>query len=250
MTSGSWKVAAGVHVDIRRAVYLEGAGVLAITDLHLGYAWVQRQRGALLPIGEDDTLERTLTLIRDWRPRRLVILGDLVHAVAGAEGVRGAVREFLQGLPSGIAVDVILGNHDVRLAERLVEWGVGLPCHAEWGLEGMGFVHGHVPPTMELARTVDGSGGWILSGHEHPALELGDGGTTTVRVPAFLVGSGRIVLPAFSNWAAGCVLGRERLLGEWARGSVFTHAVACVGTRLLPIPWDRVPGGGARMAVR
>ena len=54
---------------------------------------------------------------------------------------------------------------------------------------------------------------------------------------------GRVVLPAFSHWAGGCVLGRQPLLGEWARAAGFEKAIACLGPRLLPIPWNRLPRG-------
>jgi len=63
-------------------------------------------------------------------------------------------------------------------------------------------------------------------------------------VPAFLVGERRVILPPFSNWAAGSVVGRQPFLGEWARRSKFRTAVACLGPRLLPIPWERLPGTG------
>ncbi len=236
-TAGRWTVAEGVHLDARRAVYLAEGRLLLVSDLHLGYAWAQRQRGQLLPIGEDDTLTRLNALCTDWSPEVVMVLGDLVHAVASPEGIREAVIGLVRGLPASVRLEVVLGNHDVRLESRLMEWGVPLPC-AEERREGPSrFIHGHVPPAE------DSSVCWTFSGHEHPALELGDGGTTSAKVPAFLVGDGRVVLPAFSHWAGGCVLGRQPLLGEWARAGRFEKAVACLGPRLLPIPWHRLPRG-------
>ena len=235
--AGSWAVAEGVHLDARRAVYLAKGRILLVADLHLGYAWAQRQRGQLLPIGEDDTLTRLNALCADWAPEVLMVLGDLVHAVASPEGIREAVIALVRGLPSSVRLEVVLGNHDLRLESRLIEWGVPLPC-AEERREGQHrFIHGHLLPT-EGAGVI-----WTFSGHEHPALELGDGGTTSAKVPAFLVGDGRVVLPAFSHWAGGCVLGRQPLLGEWARAARFEKAIACLGPRLLPIPWNRLPRG-------
>ena len=171
--AGSWAVAEGVHLDARRAVYLAERRLLLVSDLHLGYAWAQRQRGQLLPIGEDDTLTRLNALCADWAPEVVMVLGDLVHAVASPEGIREAVIALVRGLPSSVRLEVVLGNHDVRLESRLIEWGVPLPCAEERREGPHRFIHGHLLPT-EGSSVV-----WTFSGHEHPALELGDGGTTS-----------------------------------------------------------------------
>jgi len=65
-------------------------------------------------------------------------------------------------------------------------------------------------------------------GHEHPAISVGDGVTTSVKCPCFLISRRVIVLPAFSLWAAGGV--------EMALRERFDHAVAILGDKLLPIP--------------
>lgn len=235
--SGTWTLVDGVLLDARRAVYLPGERILAVSDLHLGYAWAQRQRGQLLPLGEDDTVTRLNALCDDWSPEVVLVLGDLVHAVASPEGIREAVTGLVRGLPASVRLEIVLGNHDVRLESRLMEWGVPLRCSEERREGPYRFIHGHVPPAEDSGVC------WTFSGHEHPALELGDGGTTSAKVPAFLVGDGRVVLPAFSHWAGGCVLGRQPLLAEWARNARFEKAVACLGPRLLPIPWHRLPRG-------
>ncbi len=227
-------------LDARRAVFLPALRTLAVADLHLGYAWAQRKRGHLLPVSAaDDTLARLQALCVDWNPEVVVVLGDFVHAASSVEGIRAAVSDVLGGLPPAVRWQIVLGNHDHRLPAQLGEWGLRVPCHASLDVDGFRFIHGDVPPVEPLPS------GWTLSGHEHPALVLGDGGTTSARVPAFLVGERRVILPPFSNWAAGSVVGRQPFLGEWARRSKFRTAVACLGPRLLPIPWERVPGVGA-----
>ena len=230
----------GVLLDARRAVFLPALRTLAVADLHLGYAWAQRRRGQLLPIAPpDDTLPRLRALCADWNPEVVVVLGDFVHAAADVEGIRAAVSDVLGGLPASVRWEIVLGNHDHRLPARLAEWGLQVPCHPSLDTGGFRFVHGDVLPPEPMPSA------WTLSGHEHPALVLGDGGTTSLRVPAFLVGERRVILPPFSNWAAGSVVGRQPFLGEWARRSRFRAAVACLGPRLLPIPWERLPGVGA-----
>ena len=98
--SGTWTLAEGVLLDARRAVILPEERILAVADLHLGYVWAQRQRGQLLPLGEEDTLTRLHALCADWSPERLLVLGDFVHAVASPEGIREAVTGLIRGLSS------------------------------------------------------------------------------------------------------------------------------------------------------
>src|SRR5438132_1492813 len=66
----------GVVFDARRAVYFREHDLLAIADLHLGYAWAHRAEGQLLPVSKaDDALTRLRALVDDYKPARLVILG-------------------------------------------------------------------------------------------------------------------------------------------------------------------------------
>ncbi|MCC6233574.1 MAG: hypothetical protein IT580_13070, partial [Verrucomicrobiales bacterium] len=43
---GRMEVTPGVWLDARRAVWLEGHRALLVADVHLGYVWAERQRGA------------------------------------------------------------------------------------------------------------------------------------------------------------------------------------------------------------
>ena len=56
-----------------------------------------------------------------------------------------------------------------------------------------------------------------------------------MKVPAFLVGPRRVVLPAFSRWAAGQVMGRQAALSPLADATALRHAVALLGHRVLPL---------------
>jgi len=67
-----------------------------VADVHLGYAWTQRQRGALLPLAEvGETASRLLALQAEYRPATLVLLGDLVHGPPLAEPVEAGVRDLV-----------------------------------------------------------------------------------------------------------------------------------------------------------
>jgi len=216
-------------LDARRAVYLPGPRLVAVADTHFGHAWVQRARGQLVPVDTpDDAAARLAALVRDHGARRLVIVGDVVHAAVALPGIRALLTEVASLAPDGAVF--VLGNHDLRLGERIREWGLNAECTATHSVAGFEFVHGDRDPgplRPGIRR---------ISGHEHPAMILGDGVAAAAKVPAFLVGGAGIVLPAFSNWAGGCVVGKDRFLGPVAASLKVDWNVACLGSRLLRFP--------------
>lgn len=228
----------GVLFDARRALVLEESATLVVADLHLGYAWAQRRRGLLMPVGAvDDAGERMAALVRDHAPRTVVLLGDLVHRADALPGIREEL-EFLCRPLAGLRVLLCRGNHDRRIEALLSGWRLPIEACAEWAVGRFRLSHGD-------AALEDGNGapfrldrGDAVSviGHEHPAVELGDGVVTRVKASCFLVAADLVVLPAFSSWAAGCVVGRDAFLGPQARRARFQTAYACLGPRLLPVP--------------
>jgi len=230
-------VAGDIQLDPGRAAFHGPSRSLILADLHLGYEWVQRSRGHLLPLAQpDDTAARIRALVDHWDAHRVVVLGDLVHGKADMQGVRAAVEHVLQARP-GLEWSLVLGNHDRGLGSVLrtlaidgVTWG---PAWREAGWMG---VHGDVWPEAAPGERV-------LSGHEHPSVDVGRPGMGEVRVPAFVVGERGIILPAFSPWAAGSVVGRRPMMGEWGRRLGVTSYVACMGHRLLEIPAARLGDG-------
>lgn len=205
-----------------------------VADVHLGHLWVERQRGTLLPVVPDDTLDRLAALQRDYRPRRWVFLGDTVHAVARIQVLEEELRDLVR-LVSGGPVTFVLGNHDVRLPSMLKACGFHEECPrvAESGPHVL--VHGDSMNWDQVSGRL-GPAGRVFYGHEHPAVVLGDGVATAARLPCFLVGRNRVVLPAFSSWAAGQVFPFEPFLSPLSEPSDFETAVAILGERLLPIP--------------
>lgn len=176
------EVQPGLWFDARRAVWLAAERILAIADPHWGYAASHRARGNLLPCWGDDDIESTLRqLVAEYAPAEMVWLGDIVHAAEGA----ARVERFLAAPP--VPTTVLAGNHDRRwrgASERVLVRGAFV------------FHHGDQPiPLPPGARE--------MVGHHHPALAWGDGAGARVKLPALVVSPTRVVLPAFSPWAAG-----------------------------------------------
>lgn len=177
----------GVILDARLALYCQHERWLAIADVHYGYELSQRAAGALFPLWGMDTIERRLlSLLADYAPERLVIVGDFVHNAAS----RPQAVAFLGRLSAICAVSLIAGNHDRKafVAAELCE------AHAT---EEFYFLHGDRLAPPEAAGKV------TIIGHHHPAMTLRDGAGTALKLPTFVQTTDRWILPAFSPWAAG-----------------------------------------------
>jgi uncharacterized protein len=207
------KIEPGIWLDARRAIWFEELSILAVADLHIGYNWAQRHDGQMLPLHQpDDTIGRLKELCDSYRPRELLLLGDIVHRALPLPQIEAELGRLLEEL-EGTHLRLITGNHD-RFLEKLIS----APLQTEYVRSGYLFVHGH--QTSKCPER-------IVMGHEHPAISVGDGVATSVKCPCFLLSREVIVLPAFSLWAAGGV--------EVALRHRFGHAVAILGEKLLPI---------------
>jgi metallophosphoesterase superfamily enzyme len=138
-------------------------------------------------------LERLGRLVDRHQARRLLVLGDFVHAPPAREDpLLGALAEWLAARPA-LALDVVIGNHDRPRAEaplsRLVSW-------REEGLREGPFEWRHA-----AAAPVDPAAHQVC-GHVHPALRLRDG-PRSLRLPVFALEARRLTLPAFGGFTGG-----------------------------------------------
>ncbi len=235
----SHALAPGLHLDPRRVLWLPKQRALVAADLHLGYAWAHRHAGQLLPISApDDTIGRLTELISEYEPQQLVLLGDIVHRAVPVP----AIREELQSLAAlcdSVQVRWIAGNHDRNLALLLQGFGLsGIEIEPQLVLGGHLLTHGDQEDRSAAARLLaqlDPGEGWLIMGHEHPAIHLHDRVTTSVKCPCFLTGSRILILPAFSSWAAGTNIRSTPFLSAFARETIFSHAYAILAGRILPV---------------
>ena len=227
-----------IHLDARRAVWLPRSRCLAVADLHLGEAWARRARGQLVPLaGGDTAVARLKSLVECYQPERLVLLGDIVHAALPLEGIRSAVTDLASLERAGLTLDLCLGNHDRHLPRQLERWGLRWKTVSQVALPEAVLFHGDVPVAPPGCSAAGGQERWRIQGHLHPALLLDDGVASRVKVPCFLVGPGRLVLPAFSEMAAGVAVDRSGGVQDAEETLRFESAVACLGPRLLRIPF-------------
>ena len=181
-----------------------------MADLHWGFAVSHRIQGNLVPLwGDEEIAARLRSLISDYRPLEILWLGDSLHTLAGKVPAERFLAE-----PETPPTTILSGNHDRRWA------GATHPSVVRGGY----FFH-HGDRTMEVA-----AGLTEVIGHFHPAVAWWDGAGGNIKIPALIEGPARLILPAFSPWAAGTpwngVLGPDESIWAVSARRVFRFAQA------------------------
>ena len=190
-------VAPNVLLDGRLALFHERDRWLAVADLHFGYELSQRAAGRLMPLwGMTSIEERLRELIAEYEPRRLIIVGDLVHDRASGP----AAAELLAWLRTLCEVIALAGNHDRHVAHAIA-------FAPRWETPEFVFQHGH----CEAAEP----GRIQIIGHHHPAASVTDGAGLRLKFPAFVQQESCWILPAFSPWAGGVAWKDDGLSRIW-----------------------------------
>ena len=180
-----------------------------IADVHLGYEWSRGHGGDIVPAHSlRETIGALTALLGRAAISRLIVAGDLVESPLPCRRTGADLASLANWLAGrGVVFDRVLGNHDPHRGQRP-------PMTIEVG--GWTIGHGHVP--IDASRTI--------SGHDHPILRVG---RTNAR--CLLVSPSMIVLPAFSNNAAGLNVIQSPVPKRWSGKSLRCWAGA--GDRLL-----------------
>ena len=209
--------------DASGAIFWPAEKALLVADLHLEKGSHYAERGSLLP--PYDSLETLLQLaeaIEDYRPERVIALGDSFHSSGGVARLGEDDLERLRILQEDRDWIWITGNHDPQIAAR---------------------AGGRVMRQLRLAgitlRHEPSAGGVTheIAGHLHPAARLSMNGHS-IRRPCFVSNGRRVVMPAFGAYAGGLNVLDEAFqplfgnggLAVWMLGREGLYQVA---TRLL-----------------
>ena len=173
-----------------RAVYWPARETLLVADPHFGKAAAFRAGG--LPVSEGttaETLKRLTDILERCATRRVVFLGDFLHARAGrSPQTFTAITEWRKRYQS-IEFVLVRGNHDHSAGDPPAELDITC-CNAPM-IEGP-FALVHHP------KAVDGY--YSLAGHVHPGALLSGSGRQYERLPCFWFQKDCGVLPAFGEF--------------------------------------------------
>ncbi len=208
---------AAIHAELATAV---------VADLHLGYEWAREAAGDCIPAHSlAEALARLERVLKHAPARRVVVAGDLVESHRPCARTRADALRLASWLADrGVELVVLAGNHDLSLRESGIDPRSAAPLAEELEVGGWTIAHGHRPIT----------GPRSISGHVHPVLCF-EGATA----PCFVVSSRMIVLPAFTNNAAGRDVASAPLPHAWARAQ--PRCIACAGDQVIDLgPIDRL----------
>ena len=177
-------------------VWWPATDTLFVADLHLGKAASFRALGQPVPSGTtQDNLERLTQLVTRHDARRLVFLGDMLHAApAQRESVMAPLRRWRT---QHAALDCVLvrGNHDRHAGDPPSDLGIAVVDEPWSPMPGSTLVACHHPQQAP--------GRMVLAGHWHPTVTLYGSAHDRQRLPCFCRSAGMLVLPAFGAFTGG-----------------------------------------------
>ncbi|MEM6736785.1 MAG: ligase-associated DNA damage response endonuclease PdeM [Bacteroidota bacterium] len=166
----------------QRAVFWTKKSILFLSDLHLGKAGHFRKHG--IPVSRKvhlADLENLNRLIGDYRPKKILLLGDLFHSYKNLEWLD--FLEFLEIHPN-IHFILVEGNHDIlskypdslEVTQKLVE-------------APFSFTHIKEEDTY-----------YNISGHIHPGVTVRGIARQGATMPCFLFSDRHAILPAYGQF--------------------------------------------------
>ncbi len=212
---------AGERIELcaDRALFWVAASTLFVADVHLGKAAAFRAGGIPLPRGGTQAdLARLSAVLAETGARRLIVLGDFLHAAAGRVTALDAAFRTWRAKHAGLEMVLVRGNHDDRAGDPPAAWGVDVVAEPH---PLAPFLACHVP--------VSPATGYALCGHVHPGVRLRGRGDDAAVLPCYVLGRRRAILPAFGGFT-----GVARVPSRQG-----DRIVAIAGRRLFALPEGR-----------
>ncbi len=195
-----------------RALWWPARATLMVADAHIGKGTAFRALGVPVPAGSsDDTLARLAGLLERHAPRRLIFLGDLIHARSAREP--GLMQRFAALRRDGCDWLLVRGNHDAH---------AGVPPELALTVVDEPWADG---PFALCHHPAPQPGRYVLAGHVHPAVRIEAGGDR-LRLPCFAFGEAVGLLPAFGQFTGHA----DQTPAPGLR------LYACAGERVLAVP--------------
>ncbi len=181
-----------------KALFWPAAASLIVADIHFGKAAAFRALGVPVPRGTTgENLALLDMLVARHQARRIVFLGDFLHArAAHARATQEALLAWRARHPS-MHLMLVRGNHDRHAGDPAAALDIDMVDEPH-GSGPFSFCHHPDLPTS----------GYALAGHVHPVHVLATR-FDRLRLPCFVVGARRMILPAFGAFTGGHPVQRQ-----------------------------------------
>lgn len=177
-------------LSANRTIFWEEEKALILSDLHVGKSGHFRKNGIGIPqnmFSED--MQRLFAEIQYYKPRRLVIVGDLFHSHSNKE--HDLFLKWRKDL-SHVDIDLVMGNHDILKKEKYTEAGI-LIHEGSYQIGSFTFTH-------DICNFDENENYYCFSGHIHPGIVMRGVGKQSLRLPCFYFKKQYAVLPAFGKF--------------------------------------------------
>ena len=173
-----------------RTLFLPKTKELLICDIHLGKAEYFQQNGIPLTNNSDENnFTRIKTLVKKYKPEKLIILGDLFHS---KYSIGKTLQKKMENLPEILKtnIELVLGNHDV---------GCDIKNIKVFDIKTTkNIIYSHEPLNLADKETLN------ICGHYHPKLYLKNkGDKLSFRCFAMDMNKNILYLPAFGDLTGG-----------------------------------------------
>jgi len=181
-----------------KALFWPAEKMLIVADIHFGKAAAFRALGVPVPRGTTtENLDGLDALVDAHGARHIVFLGDFLHArAAHASATQGAMLAWRERRRD-LELTLVRGNHDRHAGDPAAALGITLVDEPHT-IGPFAFCH---HPDLDTP-------GYALAGHIHPVYVLATR-FDALRLPCFVVGSERMILPSFGAFTGGHALRPE-----------------------------------------
>ncbi len=175
----------------QRAIYWRQEKTLIAADVHLGKVGHFRKAGIAVPRDmEQGDLAVLSDLIHEYRPEKIIFLGDLFHSDINADWDWFAL--WRQQFPK-LKICLIRGNHDIVHDDNYHRLNITL--HDELFIAPFLMLH-HPLTAMELQQL----NAYVFCGHIHPGVNLAGKARQSLTLPCFAFGDKQAILPSFGKF--------------------------------------------------
>jgi DNA ligase-associated metallophosphoesterase len=182
----------------KKALWWPREKMLVIADIHFGKAAAFRSLGIPVPSGTTtQNLDGLDELVREHGAEHILFLGDFLHARAShAASTQAALLAWRQRNPQ-LTLTLVRGNHDKHAGDPAAILKIAMVDEP------------HTVGALSFCHHPDiAAPGYVLAGHVHPAFMLATR-FDKLRLPCFVVGATRMILPSFGAFTGGHTIRRE-----------------------------------------
>jgi DNA ligase-associated metallophosphoesterase len=198
----------------QKAAFWPRERMLIIADIHFGKAAAFRSWGIPVPRGTtSENLHALDDLIGLTGARHVLFLGDFLHARAAHAASTQAAMLAWRERRRELMLTLVRGNHDKHAGDPAVQLGIDL-VDEPYTVGSLSFCH---HPDVDAP-------GYVLAGHVHPVYVLATR-FDALRLPCFVAGPKRMILPSFGAFTGGHALRPEPFDRIWVSSGEAVHSV-------------------------